>query len=286
MDRIEISQDFVDAYARDGCVHVPGAFSGYWCDRLLAASERIIDEFKAGKTTAENGYADGSTERVIVNARYEGRMAFNQAVAYDPDFNAWQKESCAAELVATLTGSSTLRYLMDTTFIKWNADSDTATPVHHDIAVYCFKGSQVPSLWIPLRDVGEDDAPLQTVIGSHKWQDTMYRPPTSSLDTTLPPGYAERSEIPARIESEGAEWRTWLCKAGDALLIHPYTLHASLPKKSEGHMRIGFSSRWMGDDVKWAPNALSPTDHITDRNLLKEGDAPPDNQYPIIWAKH
>ena len=283
-DHIDVSQETIDAYQRDGCVHIPGVFSGYWQERLLAASDRIMADFKAKKQADPDYQADPNGQDVIVNSRYPGRLAFRKAVEYDPDFNAWAKDSCAMDLVAKVIGSSTLRYLMDTTFLKEHADSETATPVHHDIAVYCFQGTQVPSLWIPLRDVGMDDAPLQTVIGSHTWQDTLYRPPTDDNTRPLPPGYKERSEIPARIEAEGAEWRTWLCKAGDVLLIHPYTLHASLPKKSEGHMRVGFSTRWMGDDVKWDPNPLTPTAHIKSRDSLRVGDSPPEDQYPVLWS--
>ncbi len=282
-EHIDISQKTVDAYNRDGCVHIPGAFAGYWQERLREATDGIIKEHRAKKGKEPEVSFDEDVEDVIVVERYAGRIGFRQAVDYNPDFQDWARESCAAELVAKVIGSSTLRYLMDTTFVKERSDVDTATPVHHDIAVYCFKGNQVPSLWVALSDVGEDNAPLMTVLGSHKWQDVMYRPPTDSNEQPLIPGYKERSEIEARIEAEGAEWKTWPCKAGDALVIHPYTLHASHPKRSEGGMRIGFSSRWMGDDVKWAPNDFSPTYHVKDRDILKEGDPPPENQYPVVW---
>jgi len=37
MDHIDISQETIEAYERDGCVHVPGAFAGYWQERLRDA---------------------------------------------------------------------------------------------------------------------------------------------------------------------------------------------------------------------------------------------------------
>lgn len=284
MDHIDISDEIIEAYERDGCVHIPGVFAGYWQERLRNATDRIIDQHKANKGNKPAIAFEDVVEDVIVVDKYPGRIGFRQAVEYDPDFNAWAQNSCAAELVARVTRSSKVRYLMDTTFCKEKSESETATPVHHDIAVYCFKGTQVPSLWVALSDVGEDDAPLKTVLGSHKWQDVMYRPPTTPNEQPLIPGYKERSEIKARIEAEGAKWKTWPCKAGDALLIHPYTLHASLPKASEEGMRIGFSSRWMGDDVAWSPNAFSPIDHVKERERLNIGDPPPDGQYPIVWS--
>lgn len=284
MERIEVSQETINAYERDGCVHIPGAFSGYWQKRLFEATNRIIEKHNANKGNKPDLAFDAVVEEVIVLDKYPGRIGFRQAVDYDPDFQAWARESCALDLVAKVIKSSKLRYLMDTTFCKVKSDSETATPVHHDIAVYCFKGTQVPSLWVALSDVGEDDAPLKTVLGSHHWQDFMYRPPTDSNDQPLIPGYKELSEIDARIEAEGADWKTWPCKAGDALVIHPYTLHASLPKESPDGMRIGFSSRWMGDDVKWSPNAFSPTYHVKDRETLSPGDSPPDEQFPVVWS--
>lgn len=280
-----VTQDMIDAYERDGCVHIPGVFAGYWQERLLDATRNIIERHRQTKGAQPKASANGQVEGVIVMERHPGRIGFRQAVDYDPVFQAWVRESNALDVVADVIGASSLRYLMDTTFCKEKSDSDTATPVHHDIAVYCFKGSQVPSLWVALTDIGEDDAPLQTVLGSHKWQDVMYRPPTDSSAQPLIPGYLELSEIPARIEREGATWKTWPCKAGDALVIHPYTLHASLPKESAGGMRIGFSSRWMGEDVTWSPNAFSPIDHIKSRDQLKPGDAPPDDQFPVVWRR-
>jgi ectoine hydroxylase-related dioxygenase (phytanoyl-CoA dioxygenase family) len=262
----------IDLYHREGATHIPGAFTGYWADRLLGAFHRILAEDEAGKPS-----------RVFVR-REGGNIHVREAVVWDPDYKAWLHESPAGEIVAQVIGASKVRFFLDAFFCKVTTDPGGATPLHHDIAAFCFKGLQLPSFWVALTDVGPENGPLQTVIGSHLWQDVMFRPPTASKDLPLLPGYAETADIPARIEKEKAQFRTWYAKAGDCLLIHPFTVHCSLPKTADA-MRIAFTTRWLGDDVRWDRTPYTRVNHIPNPDAIKPGDPPPVDQFPIIWPR-
>ena len=278
---IDLDPAYIDAYEQDGVVHIPGVFGGDWTSRLYEATLRILKESE-GSDDYASGFERNSPKIHVF--RYEGRSSITNAIHNDPDFLAWFNDSCAAALVGTVIQTKTLRYFHDTFFIKEKSDERTHTPAHHDIAAYGLAGTQMPSLWIPLTDVGEDDSPLRTVKGSHNWREFKYRPPPSPQDIPLPDGFRERDGIEDRIREKGAEWHTWLCQAGDVLLIHPWTLHESLPHNNPKQMRIGFSTRWMGDDVVWTPNVFAPPELLaTSPEAMNPGDPPPDEDYPIIW---
>jgi ectoine hydroxylase-related dioxygenase (phytanoyl-CoA dioxygenase family) len=266
-----VTPERIATYRRDGVVHIPAAFGPDWVNRLRAAFDRILDDHARGAT------------KVRVS-RVNGKIAMAEAIHHDPDYIAWAKESHAGELVARVIGATKVRLFIDAFFCKEGDQPETATPIHHDLPAFCFKGQQLPSLWLALTDVGPDDAPLQCVPGSHT-TDVLYRPPTPSMDLPLLPGYRERAEIPAWIKATGAELKTYTARAGDVLVIHPATIHSSLAKTTPGGIRIAFTTRWMGDDVVWAPTIYTRTNMVKAPERLKPGDPPPDDEFPVIWPR-
>ncbi|MFN3287950.1 MAG: hypothetical protein ACK40H_05830, partial [Sphingomonadaceae bacterium] len=78
-----------------------------------------------------------------------------------------------------------------------------------------------------------------------------------------------------------------LCSAParDMLLIHPKTIHASRPRAPGlPGRRLAFTTRWIGSDVVWAPDALSV--HIaglSDHPAMVAGQPPPEALFPVRW---
>lgn len=67
--------------------------------------------------------------------------------------------------------------------------------------------------------------------------------------------------------------------------MHPHCIHASLCQKEESGpgLRIGFLSRWLGDDVRWLGSVYHDVEASTHPYPLSEGEAPPDSLFPVVW---
>lgn len=287
----EVPQSVIDTYQDEGTTCVRGAFSQQWIDRLLAAYDEITEDFdresghhKSGGTfTWEN--PDGKPPMTYThdgkgNARLKNVVWGNQACA------EWLNESPAADIVGQVIGAKTLQFYWDQYFTKFGNNPSGVTPWHHDIAAFSFYGMQLPSFWIALTDIDIDNAPLVTAAGSHKRTNVMYRPLAGTEGVPLPEGYAERDGMIDWIESHPESLRTWTVKAGDALVIHPFTYHASLPRNPGAGRRVAYSSRWLGDDVIWWKREMTftyPDDRRFDK--VEQGKAPPQSTFPIMWQR-
>ncbi|QMW24126.1 phytanoyl-CoA dioxygenase family protein [Sandaracinobacteroides saxicola] len=277
-----ISDAHVAQYAAEGCVRVEGVFSAEWVARLLAAVDACAAVFARGEVPA--AVMDGGTQNPpSIHFTGEGGVQLRNCVPAHADFVAWLADSPAAAVVGRLTGASSVRFWMDATFVKSGADPEAATPWHNDVCTFPFVGEQLPSFWVALTDVDADNAPMLTLAGSNRdaWR---YHSPLSRQDMTLP-GYRPWDELLARVAAPDADVRMWEAKAGDILLIHPRTIHASLPRKAGlPGRRVAFTTRWIGSDVVWAPDALSASiPRLSDHPAMRVGEAPPEGLFPVRW---
>lgn len=187
-------------------------------------------------------------------------------------------------VVADIIGAKHLRIWLDATFSKVGLAAETATPWHNDECTFSLQGEHLPSLWIGLTDVDEDNAPLITLAGSHRDQHRYYST-FFPQDGELPPNYRPWSELLERVEDPKADIRVWTVNAGDVLIIHPKTIHASLPRRgaAEGR-RLAFTIRWIGSDVVYDPNEITKTMAPFDSDpRMVVGEPPPEALFPIVW---
>lgn len=279
-----VTSAHIEQYAAEGCVRVRNVFDAATCAALTAA----IDEAAAAfGTPAFDALASGAKHQNPPTVhRGEGQMQLRNFAQHVPVLRNWLHHSVAGELVARLMGAQHVRFWMDATFLKWGSSPDSATPWHNDECTFPFRGAMMPSFWVALTNVGMDDAPMVTLRGSNldPWR---YHSPMSNPDAFvtehIPWGHLER-----RVAQPDAPKDLWPCEAGDILLIHPKTIHASLPRKAiNAGRRIALTIRWLGDDVMWAPNPLTiriPT--LESTGLMRVGAPPPDTLFPIIWSRH
>ncbi|WP_448581488.1 phytanoyl-CoA dioxygenase family protein [Thermaurantiacus sp.] len=272
----------VAQYAAEGCTRVEGAFSTLWVERLLAAVDRCHEALARGEPLPPVGSV-GPRNPPSLHRTGKGGVQLRNCMAADRAFLDWMRESPAAEVVGRLTGAAHVRFWMDATFVKEGSDPETATPWHNDVCTFPFTGEQQPSLWVALTDVDEDNAPLLTLAGSNR-DPFRYHSPLSRQDVALP-GYRPWAELLARVEAPDADIRVWPARAGDCLLIHPRTIHGSraqAPGRTD--RRVAFTTRWLGSDVVWAPDALSVTvAGLSDHPAMQVGAPPPDSLFPIVW---
>ena len=88
--------------------------------------------------------------------------------------------------------------------------------------------------------------------------------------------YRPWPELVKRCAAPDAAIQTWSVRAGDALLNHPKTIHASLPRAARlPGRRMAFTTRWIGSGVMWAPDAFSVIIHQLSQHLQIAVGAPP-----------
>jgi ectoine hydroxylase-related dioxygenase (phytanoyl-CoA dioxygenase family) len=99
--------------------------------------------------------------------------------------------------------------------------------------------------------------------------------------------YHPWQELLDKVAAPGAPIKAWTLNAGDCLVMHPKTIHSSLPRTTtKPGRRLAFSTRWLGDDAIWAPDdycrlGLAPEVEAQ----LPYGQPPSTAIYPIVWRK-
>ena len=289
VERFKVSPEQIKTYQDEGTTLVEGAFVD-WVPRLLAAHDRLRErlESEAADTPTGRMAKIANTEGyppLTYTSNANGQFGIRNAVFADPDFHAWMTESPAADIIGQVVGAKTIQFWWDQSFCKDDdAEPGAATPWHTDSGSFSFVGDMLPSFWVAATDVGPDNAPLQTVAGSHR-DKRWFRPVFGKDDVKeLPENYAELSEIHKVVESPETVIRTWTMKAGDCLVIHPYTYHASAPPAPGAARRIGLTSRWLGDDVRWKLREMTFT-YPDDKRFasISQDMPPPEDGFPIVW---
>jgi len=270
-------------YETEGVVLIEQAFAPEWVARLTGAFDRLQSLIRAGQPLPDSGgpgirNADGDYD-----AR-TGRAHLRNAAPHDTDVCAWAMQSPAANLVSTLLGVPSVQLWYDLWFCKEvGGGAEAATPWHHDSVGHCFEGPHIPSLWIALSDVGPDDAPLLTLPGSHG--DPRLFPPPYRPGKEHPPlaeGYTPIEVMQAEVAAQASRVQVWTVRAGDALLIHPQTWHASLPQRSSTRRRLACTSRWLGTDLRFQPRPYSFNGYYRGADSLALGARPPYDFLPSL----
>ena len=271
-----VTQADIETYDRDGVVLLKQPFDSYWIHGLSTRMRQIVEDIQAGKSEF---YAKNST----------GRVHVHNAVNKDPFFRKFVVESPAAEICARTIGSKTARFYFDVTFCKLAASEkeavDAATSLHHDVAAFGFKGQHLPSFWLALTDVTEGDAPLVVALGSHKKITDLFRSPGVNPDLPLVSGYRDHHDIYDFVREGGYEMKLIPTKKGDVVVLNPYVVHASAPVTNEGAFRMGFSTRWIGDDVRWTPSPYTSVEAETYPQPIPVGATAPDEWFPLMWSE-
>ena len=272
-----------EAYERDGVALVEGAFSGVWVEDVTAAFDRVVA--KAADPDYDPRPLAGSAARSLELVRGKfGDLMVRGLTPHDPAFELWIIDSPAAQLCAEITRSSTMRFWTDAAFQKDTTGETNGTPWHNDYCTWPFWGEQLPILWLALTDVGIEDAPLQTLLGSHDEPHRYY-------SWLSPPGLGTNSmyrpwqELLDKVAAPDAPIKAWTMRAGDCLLMHPKLIHSSLPRSSTKRgRRLALSTRWLGDDAIWAPDAYTPMCEYLSREAdMVHGHAPSERLFPVVW---
>ncbi len=254
-----------EAFQADGVALVRGAFTD-WVESLRRGVERNM---AAPGPDAKN-YREPA----------DGPLFFGDYCNWDriPEYREFLYDSPAAGLAAELMGAREVRLFHEHVLVK-EPGAATATPWHHDLPYYCVDGSQTCSLWLTLDPVPRETC-IEYVAGSHKWG-RWFRPERfNRAALNEGDGLAPVPDIEA--DRAAYDIRGWALEPGDAIAFSFLTLHGAPPNRSKALRRRAFSSRWVGDDARFAvrQGVTSPPFREVD---LKHGDRLDHPAFPVVY---
>ena len=254
-----VTAEMVEAYRRDGAVHVPGVLDEEWVEHLRDAV--ALARTRPGPN-AQDHSIEGESGGFFSDLQMSHRV---------PAFLPFITESPMGAVAAALMGSRKVNLLHDAMWLK-EAGSSRRTPWHHDQPFYCMEGEQMCVMWVAL-DAHPASVSLAFLRGSHRWR-RRFRP--ERINGGWYDGYGDGDgfEAPPVVENDPARFErlAWPMRAGDCVVFHGLTLHGS-PGNHESTPRRAISLVVVGDDAvfvergretqpSYAGHGLSPGDPI------------------------
>ncbi len=268
MSALSISQATVAAYERDGAVCLRGLFDGAWLGKLASGMEKNFADPGPGSTVyTKDGKPGGFYDDYCNWQRIE-------------EYKNFIMESPAGEIAARLMRSRTARIYHEHVLVK-EPGTEEVTPWHHDLTYYGVDGAQVCSIWLPLDPVPRNACP-EFIARSHR-SGTLYFPRLFINQQNYADGVAGFETVP-NIDAmrENYEILSWELELGDCIVFHMRTVHGAPSTTGLKSRRRGFSTRWLGDDARFAkrPWKTSPPFPEVD---LRPGDPMDHPSFPLVW---
>ena len=265
-----VSNDVVDEFERNGVVCLRGLFDRRWLGKLAAGVEK-------------NFSTPGPYQRVYTAPGNPGGF-------YD-DYCNWQRideyrdfvlHSPAAEIAATMMRSSIARIYHEHVLVKEPGTQET-TPWHHDMPYYGVNGDQLCSVWLPLDEVPKSACP-EYVAGSHA-SGVLYYPRMFVSHENYSAGVDGFESVPdIDAHRDQYEILSWNLALGDCLVFHMRTVHGAPSTLGLKSRRRGFSSRWLGDDARFATRPWTTSPPYPGIRL-KPGDSMEHPEFPVVWRQ-
>lgn len=270
--------DMAAFYDAHGAVRLPGLVEPEWVSRVLAAIDAAADASSGPGRLPGHAASFG---------RGKGRMTIRSMWRENPVIREFLFRDRLAEPLARITGCKELRFWFDLTFIH-NAAADgvagEGSAWHHDIAAFGWKGDHVPSLWMALTPATAANSRIEFIDGSHKSVPGFFRPPL--YDPAQVVGLLEIPDYDALVREDKEKILTWDCAPGDAVIIHPCTIHGAKGNAGAkgGGRRVAITTRWMGDDARWLPNNPAAVKSDGANAPPPVGARPRGPDFPLVWS--
>ena len=264
-----ITQQKIDQFEKDGVVCLRGAFSTKWLESLAAGVEKNFND--------PGPYNTVYTDKDSPGGFYDDYCNWQRI----PEYKDFVLQSPAAEIAARITQSRTARIYHEHVLVK-EPGTRESTPWHHDLPYYGVDGDQLCSIWLPLDPVPKSVCP-EFVIGSHN-AGKLYYPKFFLTSENYAEGIEGFETIPD-IEKNRAEHTisSWELQLGDCIVFHMRTLHGAPPSEGLKNRRRAFSTRWLGDDARFAKRAWKTSPPYPEVDL-QHGDAMDHDSFPQMWA--
>jgi ectoine hydroxylase-related dioxygenase (phytanoyl-CoA dioxygenase family) len=261
----------IETFQRDGVVVLPGVFAG-WVDTLLAGQARNIENPGSFRFPCES------------NPKGAPGRFFDSYCNWDliSEYRDYVTQSCAASMAGQFTRSTEIQFFHEHAFFK-EPGTQSATPWHQDLSYYCVDGAQTVSVYVAL-DRADAEVAVRFVKGSHKWG-KLYRPRVFMDGGEFNTEDSEMESVPDIAGNpDDYDILATSLEPGDTILFDFRTLHGTTDALLKSRRRA-FSSRWLGDDVRYflRPGETSPP--LPEGVGVKEGEAMPVDWFPVLWRK-
>lgn len=271
---MQIDEDMVEQFDRDGAVLLCGAISEAWVEVLRAAVERRSALVGEAVDVVDVTATEGGSGQFLM-----GRgMRFRER-----DFARFLRDAGIIGIARRFLRETTRMNLSDDQFFAKSRGTSLRTPWHQDGSFWPFRGTFL-SIWVALDPITEASGWLQFVRGSHAWGRTFKADGIQYDPSMHDPAH---DEIPAIEEHpENYDIVGFKMSPGDAAVFDAFTLHCSQPNVS-GAPRRAFNSRWAAADAVYAPRRHASPRHTAnaERAGLLPGDPITCDAYPVAWTK-
>jgi len=268
-------------YDTHGAVHLPGFLDDETLGRLQAVVNSAMQTMEQPRSTSQASSC----------LRSQGRLTLRYLWRDSAELRDVLLQRAVAQPIARIVGSKTLRFWFDLTFVHFatpTGDAGMGTPWHHDVPTFSFKGDLMPSLWLALTPTDSTLSRLMFIDGSHRTNRGYYRSP--ELEKPAPgqqDGFLDLPDFDALLADGTARLLTWDCAPGDAILLHPCTIHGALGNTGQGKhpQRVAMTTRWLGDDVRFLPYSFQRARQqraISETNLML-GQRPHGEWFPLVY---
>lgn len=255
----------VETYLKDGVVLLRGLFKP-WVAPLRAGIEKNM----AAPGTDSRRYKAADSDAVFFSDYCNWQRI--------PEYKQFVFDSPAAAVVADLTGSREVRLFHEHVLVK-EPGAATPTPWHHDQPYYCVDGRQTCSLWLALDAVPRETC-IEYVAGSHRWG-RWFRPERfNKMPLNADDGLEPVPDIDA--DRDAYEIRGWSVEPGDAIAFNFLTLHGAPGNTSATRRRRAFSTRWVGDDARFAQRSGTTSPPFPEVRLIP-GDPLEHPSFPLVY---
>jgi hypothetical protein len=256
-----ITHEDIDTYARDGVVCLRQVFDPQWLASLLPVTMRLlVDKEDFGLLPTYPG-------------RYMSRCI--------PEFRRFVFESPAAEAAGRVLQSKEVRFFFDEIFAK-APQSTEKTIWHTDRMGWPVSGTMVPSLWIPLTPIVEENS-LEVIAGTQGEDVRYWLFSPNARKMIRPPDRVSHPDCEPLRSDPTKRFLRWRMDVGDMLIVHPWALHYSHGNPTDS-WRVALSMRIFGDDIRWDPRPDCVNLAGVSFDEMIAGEPPQGPLFPLLWS--
>ncbi|MCU0760320.1 MAG: phytanoyl-CoA dioxygenase family protein [Steroidobacteraceae bacterium] len=248
-------------YERDGAVCLRDVLHPDWIEMLLPVARRIVvDKEDLGLLPQIPG-------------RYMSRTV--------PDFRRLAFESPLAQVCGELQRSREIRFYFDEFFAKAPRSQEKSI-WHTDRMGWPVAGKMVPSLWLPLTPISEENS-LEVIAGSQSEDVRYWLFSPNARKMSRPPDRPPHPDCEPLRADPRVRFLRWSMQPGDLLVVHPWALHYSAGNPTDD-WRIAVAVRMFGDDITWDPRPDCVNLAGVSFDEMVQGEKPSGPLFPLLWS--